>query len=112
LPLPEPVAAPRLMRANDLQQELEACAAWCRDQVRQDPGARLLVLTACTDPPLAIQASLLWRALAPGAASDENLRGAWLAVEGGEPLLHQALIADALTALELADRAAGTQSTD
>jgi probable DNA repair protein len=105
-------AAPRLIRANDLQQELDACAAWCRNHLQQDAGARLQVLTACTDPPLAIQASLLWRALAPGATGDERLRGAWLAVEGGDPLLHQTLNADALTALELADSTADTQTAD
>lgn len=110
-----PLAAaikPRFIRANDLQQELDACAAWCRDMLQQDAGARLLVLSACTDPPLPIQASLLWRALAPGASGDEQLRGAWLAVEGGDPLLHQTLIADALTALELGDSAAITQTSD
>lgn len=97
--LPPPT---RRLRAADLQHELAACARWCRSHVERDPGARLLVLSACTEPSLSIQGALLWNALAAGTDADEAARARWLAVEGGEPLLHQALAADALALLELA----------
>jgi ATP-dependent helicase/nuclease subunit B len=104
--LPLPGVAPlqaELVHAADLEQELSACAAWCRAHVQRDPAARLLVLSACTEPSLAIQGTLLWRALAAGSTVDATQRERWLAVEGGEPLLHQGLIADALLALGLMD---------
>lgn len=100
-------APQRLLRAADLEQELAACAAWCRARVQGDPAARLLVLSACTEPSLAIQGTLLWRALACGNADARAARENWLAVEGGEPLLHQPLVEDALAALELMDAGEG-----
>lgn len=99
---PAPAPPVRQARATDLEQELAACAAWCRNHMERNPGARLLVLSACIEPSLSIQAAILWRALSVGAPLDERARARWLAVEGGEPLLHQALAADALMALELA----------
>ncbi len=95
-------ASVQRLRAVDLEQELAACAAWCRAHVERDRGARLLVMSACIEPSLSIQAAMLWRALSGGAALEENEQARWLAVEGGEPLLHQALAADALAVLELA----------
>jgi probable DNA repair protein len=99
---PPPQATPRRLRAGDLGQELAACARWCRAHVERDPGTRLLVLSACTEPSLATQGALLWNALAAGTDADDALRARWLAIEGGEPLLHQALAGDALALLELA----------
>lgn len=108
LPLPgTPPATPRLLRAADLEQELGACAAWCRAHVQHDPQARLLVLSACTEPSLAIQGALLWRALGSGHMPAPAARENWLAVEGGEPLLHQPLVADALAALGMLDAGEG-----
>lgn len=113
LPLPQvPPAEPALVRATDLEQELAACAAWCRAQVEREPGARLLVISACADPSPAIQAEMLWRSLTPDAVPDALLRARWLAVEGGEPLMHQALAADALTALALLDPDGAVQMAD
>src|SRR5690606_42128521 len=84
-------AAPlRLLRAADLEQELQACAHWCRAHVERNAGARLLVLSACIEPSLPIQGALLWRALAPDAQGDEVARARWLGGGGGRPLLHQA----------------------
>lgn len=103
LPSGEPRATSvQHLRAVDLEQELAACAAWCRAHVERDRSARLLVMSACVEPSLSIQAAMLWRALSGGAPLEENEQARWLAVEGGEPLLHQALAADALAALELA----------
>lgn len=98
-----PVPAPVLVRAADLEQELAACAAWCLRQMQRDAGARLLVICACGEPALGIQGEMLWRQLmVAGVDAEDATRRRWLAVQGGEPLLHQALIADALLALDLA----------
>lgn len=101
-PVPDERGPDRRVRAGDLEQELVACAQWCRAQVERNPAARLLVLSACIEPSLPVQGELLWRAIAGGTSHDATARARWLAVEGGEPLLHQALAAEALAALELA----------
>jgi len=103
--LPEPVrppAAPRLLQAPHLEDELAACARWCLERLRANPAARLLVLSACTEPSVAVQGALLWRELAGARLGDEAWRARLLAVEGGQPLAHQALVSDALAALSLA----------
>lgn len=100
--LPEPAAdatRPRLLRHASLADELAACAQWCRARLAEDGSARLLVLSACGDPPLATQGELLWRELAGDARHDDAQRERLLAIEGGEPLRHQGLIDDALAAL-------------
>jgi probable DNA repair protein len=110
--LPAPQHAPivpALRRFANLDAELRACAAWCLAALRQDPQARLLVLSACGEPALNTQAALLWRELAADRSADEDLRRSLLAVEGGEVLRHQALIDDALTALEFTAREVDTR---
>lgn len=99
---------PQLRRAHSIEQELAACAAWCNERLRANGNARLLVLSACGDPSLQVQGALLWRSLAPGHRHDEALRQRLLGVEGGEPLRHQALVDDALAALEFASPAIDT----
>jgi ATP-dependent helicase/nuclease subunit B len=94
---------PTLHRTAHLEAELRICAAWCRKQLSQDGARRLLVLSAYVDLGAHTQGALLWEALAgdgDSETSDEQLRTV-LAVEGGEPLHHQALIADALVALTI-----------
>lgn len=88
----------RLLRFPGLDQELSACAQWCRRRLQADGSARLLVLTACTQPSLAIQGEMLWRELSEGAGTDAQ-RNSMLAVEGGTPLHQLGLVADALAAL-------------
>lgn len=97
------VAAVRCIRAAGLEEEIQACAAWCRERLEADGGRRLLVISAASDPSLRMQAMLLWRALAQGsgAAAAGEPDAALLAVEGGDPLAHQRLVADALAALRL-----------
>lgn len=96
-------AAVRCIRAPGPEEEIAACAAWCRQRLEADGSQRLLVISAANDPSLRTQAVLLWRALAQGsgAAAAAEPDAALLAVEGGEPLSHQRLIADALAALRL-----------
>ncbi len=95
------IATPSLFAAAHLEAEIAACARWCRELLQQDGAYRLLVVSAWSDPGAHTQGALLWREFAGGSAatvSDEQRRSL-LAVEGGEPLHHQALVADALTAL-------------
>jgi probable DNA repair protein len=99
--LAEPVAsaaAMQLRRFTSIEGEIAACAQWCLAKLHADAGARLLVVSACGDPSLAIQGELLWRHLADSGDSTEA-RQRLLAVEGGAPLHHLGLIGDALLAL-------------
>ncbi len=101
--LTEPVrrkAAPELRCYPSLDAELAACAQWCLARLHDDGASRLLVLSACSDPSLAIQGELLWRHLAGTGRDSLALRNQMLAVEGGAPLLDIGLIAAALLALE------------
>lgn len=95
----ESAAVPVLRRAAHLDDEVAACAQWCREQLQRDGTRRLLVVSAWQDPGAQIQGALLWRAFAGSADASDEQRHTLLAVEGGEPLLHQALIDDALVAL-------------
>jgi ATP-dependent helicase/nuclease subunit B len=102
LPAPEPAAspaAPVLYRLPGLEAELAACAAWCLTQLRADPAARLLVVSACTEPSVAIQGELLWRNLADAGENSDELRKRTLAVEGGATLSRVGVVGDALLAL-------------
>jgi hypothetical protein len=98
-----PMAEIRQVRAADLESEIRACAAWCRAQLESDAGRRLLVISAASDPSLSMQGVMLWRALAQGigGAAAHEPAGTLLTIEGGEPLIHQVLIADVLAALRL-----------
>ena len=106
MPLLQPPPAaqgdrPRAVQALNADAELVACARWCESKLRANPDARLLVLSASKDPGPDIQGAALWSLLAPEQRSDQSLRSQMLVVEGGEPLQHQMLVSDALTALEL-----------
>ncbi|MET0281467.1 MAG: PD-(D/E)XK nuclease family protein [Steroidobacteraceae bacterium] len=106
---PARATAPVLRRCPSLEQEIAACAEWCSERLRADGQARLLVISACGEPSLGTQAALLWRHLAPAQRHDDALRNRLLGVEGGEPLLHQALVADALAALALSATAVDSE---
>lgn len=106
---PTPGTAPQLRRFPNLEAELAACAQWCLARLHADSGARLLVISACGEPSLAIQGELLWRQLAGTGGDSPDSRQRLLAVEGGAPLHHLALIGDALLALEFLDNAIDTE---
>lgn len=103
LPAPtgESAAAVSLRRTAHLDAEMAACAQWCREQLQQDGRRRLLVVSCWQDPGAAAQGALLWRAFTGSGSASEEQRQALLAVEGGEPLHHQALVGDALAALAM-----------
>src|SRR5512139_154581 len=96
-------AGTRLVAAGNLEEEIRACARWCREQLAAEPGRRLLVISATASPSLHSQAVMLARELCAGTGEvpEDLLEGGLLAVEGGRPLSHQQLIADALCALRL-----------
>jgi ATP-dependent helicase/nuclease subunit B len=100
-----------LHRSAHLEAELRACAAWCREQLGQDGTRRLLVQSAYVEPGAHTQGAMLWQEFADvgGSTFSEEQLHALLAVEGGEPLHHQALVADALTALALPGDAVETR---
>lgn len=100
---PGPGAGARLVMADNLEQELRACAHWCRTRLAAEPGLRLLLISMTGSPSLHSQAVMLARELCAGTGEvpEDLLEGGLLAVEGGQPLSHQQLIADALCALRL-----------
>ncbi|HYP80423.1 MAG TPA: PD-(D/E)XK nuclease family protein [Steroidobacteraceae bacterium] len=102
---PAPVTASeptRHVQAADLESELQACGRWCRDLLEQDPARRLLVVSALASPSLDMQGAMLWRELSRGTgAAASPVASELLALEGGQPLVHHRLIADALAALRL-----------
>ncbi len=104
-----PAAEPSLRRLPGLEDELSACARWCMERVRADSGARLLVVSACTEPSLAVQGELLWRHLAGPGHGFGEVRRQVLAVEGGAPLTQISLIRDALLALQCLEPALDTE---
>jgi len=106
--LPDPGLAarkdlPRHVKAPDLDSELQACGRWCRELLEQDDGRRLLVISALASPSLDMQGRMLWRELSrgTGAAAAGPVNRELLALEGGQPLAHHRLVADALAALRL-----------
>ncbi|HXR51414.1 MAG TPA: PD-(D/E)XK nuclease family protein [Steroidobacteraceae bacterium] len=93
----------RHVQAEDLEAELQACGRWCRDLLEQAPGRRLLVVSALASPSLDMQGAMLWRELSRGTgdAAAAPAASELLALEGGQPLAHHRLVADALAALRL-----------
>jgi probable DNA repair protein len=102
------VATPALRRTAHLDAEMTACAKWCREQLRFDGSRRLLVVSCWQDPGANTQAALLWRALAGNGGAPDEQRQTLLAVEGGEQLHHQVLVADALAGLAATAEWVGT----
>jgi len=98
-PLEQP-ATPVLRGFASLAHELAGCAQWCLARLRADSRARLLVLSACAEPSLAIQGELLWRYIDSTGDAPHDLRQRLLAVEGGVPLHQLGLCGDALLALD------------
>ncbi len=96
----ESATVPELRRTDHLDAEFAACAKWCRSLLQQDGSRRLLVVSAWQDPGAHTQGALLWREFA-GCGHVGGEQQALFAVEGGEPLHHQALVADALAALAM-----------
>ena len=91
-----------VVRAPDPDTELLLAAQWCRDQLRQDPRRRLLVIIPDLPQRLARVGQLFDELLMPEALlrADAEPARAWMA-EGGEPLGEQPLVRHALRSLRL-----------
>jgi ATP-dependent helicase/nuclease subunit B len=89
----------QLWRAAHPEAEFIACARWCRERLQADGARRLLVVSCRQDAGGQPQGAQLWQAFAGDSHASEEQRRKLLAVEGGEPLHHQALVGDALAAL-------------
>jgi ATP-dependent helicase/nuclease subunit B len=94
------LSEPAVVLAADARQESEHIAAWCQARIARDPGARLLVMMPGAHGPRERLASLIRQTLDPASLLEAGPPcGGWVAIEGGEPLLQQPMIAQALTTL-------------
>ena len=92
-----------IAQAADPAAELDLAAQWCRERLRAAPAARLLVIV----PELAARASEVRRLFDATLDPDYLSRGAVeadqgaYALEGGQPLLYYAPVAQGLAMLQL-----------
>jgi ATP-dependent helicase/nuclease subunit B len=101
LPSAKQAAGIQLCRAAHPEAELIACARWCRERLQADGARRLLVVSCRQEAGGHTQGAQLWQAFAGSSSASEEQRRKLLAVEGGEPLHHQALVDDALAAIDV-----------
>jgi len=96
-------AAVSIAAARDDEHELELIAAWCRTQLEQDPGRRLLVVDARLRQRRRQYERVLSQTLSPGEwlAGDAREFSTLFAIEGGQPLTDFPLVAHALLTLRL-----------
>jgi ATP-dependent helicase/nuclease subunit B len=92
--------SPRGVRTADAEAQLEAIAAWCSERLSAQPDARLLVMLPGPAAARERLAALIHGCLDPGAvlAGHDDTR-TLAGIEGGEPLISQPLIAQALLCL-------------
>ena len=96
-------AAVSIAAARDDHHELELISTWCREQLEQDPGKRLLVVDARLRQRRRQYERLLSQTLAPGEWVDMQARefSTLFVIEGGQPLTDFPLVAHALLTLRL-----------
>jgi ATP-dependent helicase/nuclease subunit B len=89
--------------ADDDDHELESIAAWCREQLEQDPSQRQLVVDAKLRQRRGAYDRLLSQTLSPSQWTGREARGlsTIYTVEGGRPLNEFPAIAHALLTLRL-----------
>lgn len=109
-------ASPRVVSAQDEDEELERIAQWCRDRLERDRQARLLVMVPGTAGRRERLAALIHQALDPRSwlglpGEDGSERREPVVIEGGEPLSRRPAVAHALTSLGwLAGRAVDAEA--
>jgi len=97
-----PVAAMRGVRTPDALAQMEAIATWCRERLRTQPDARLLVVLPGPAGPRERLATLIRDALDPRAMlAGERAARALVGIEGGAPFGALALPSQALLALRV-----------
>jgi probable DNA repair protein len=103
LDTPGESSAETLMHAApDAAAELAAAAAWCRERLRADPEARLLVIVPGLDRLRSRVLRGFGRALHPADAL--AARASVFAIEGGQPLAEFPLVRAALSLLAFGQR--------
>jgi probable DNA repair protein len=98
-----PAARVRVAAADDDEHELALIAHWCRAQLEQDPGRRLLVVDARLRQRRRQYERGLSQALSPSEwlSHDARAFSTFFSIEGGQPLTDFPLIAHALLTLRL-----------
>lgn len=100
--LPEPpMATPRVVRAADMDSELEQIAQWCRLQAQRHARVRLLVMLPGSPGRRERLASLIRQTLDPGGWLQSESSRDLVGVEGGSPLARLSVVSHALTSLAL-----------
>lgn len=100
-------AAPRGVRTDDAQCQLEAIAAWCGERLASQPDARLLVMLPGPPGTRERLAALVSGVLDPGAAfARPGATRSAVGIEGGEPFGSLPLPAHALVSLAVLAREA------
>ena len=89
--------------ADDDEHELALIGDWCRTQLEQDPGRRLLIVDAKLRQRRRQYERLLSQTLSPSewVARDARAFSTFFSIEGGQPLPDFPLIAHALMTLRL-----------
>ena len=92
-----------LVTAENDDHELELIAAWCRSQLEQDPGRRLLVVDGRLRQRRGLYDRMLSQTLSPSQWVAGQARGpsTIYSVEGGRPFTEFPVIAHALLSLRL-----------
>jgi probable DNA repair protein len=97
-----PAAAMRGVRTADALAQMEAIASWCRERLRAQPDARLLVILPGPAGTRERLATLIRDALDPAAMlAGERAARAHVGIEGGEPVGALALPSQALLTLSI-----------
>ena len=96
-------ASVSIATADNDEHELELIAAWCRAELEQDAGRRLLIVDAKLRQRRGLYDRLLSQTLAPSEWIAPTARSASsiFAIEGGRPLADFPIIAHALLTLRL-----------
>jgi probable DNA repair protein len=89
--------------AEDDDHELELIAAWCREQLEQDAGRRLLIVDARLRQRRGLYDRILSQTLSPSewVSAAARAQSTVFAIEGGRPLADFPVIAHALLSLRL-----------
>jgi ATP-dependent helicase/nuclease subunit B len=101
-PAAPPAGTPRGVRPADATAQMEAIASWCRERLRADPSARLLVMFPGSAGERERLAALIGAALDPGAVlARHGAVDELVGIEGGDPFGSLPLPSQGLAGLTL-----------
>lgn len=98
-PVRAAVSEPRVDRAGDAIDEIERTAGWCLQRLEASADARLMVVAAGAAARRERLATQIRAALAPAATLSGDDADDLVAIDGGAPLNHQALVRHLLAGL-------------